>query len=372
MVVSFERNGADSIDGAMIKFQSAEDFGGFAMDSIAWDTQCGCLKFTGGEGTGGIETPEIAVKSGFDHLIVSWNAQTPEGSCLTIYAQGRIDGQWTKWYTMGIWNRGGWPQARTSVKGQDDDHGTVDCDVMKLKKLADAFKVKVEFSSADGKSYPCLRFLAMNVIDSSLAGVDAPPVKQVWGTELDVPYLCQISEEGGRGWCSPTSTSMLLCYWSKKLNRPELRTTVTQTARGVHDESWGGTGNWIFNTAHASEFPGIRGYVTRFVSVSQIEQWIGKGFPVIVSLHSSRLRREDSDTDPGHLMVIRGFTADGDPIFNDPWPRGGKAEDCPKEFPVEDLRKVFKREDLEYAWLGPQGSWGTVYLIYPEAMNPVG
>lgn len=355
----------------MIKFQSAEDFGCFAMESIAWDEDCGCLRFTDGEGKGTIETPERAVRSGFDHLIVSWNAQTPEGSCLTFYAQGLIGGEWTKWYTMGIWNRGGCPQVRTSVKGQEDEQGTVDCDVLKLKKLADAFRVRVEFSSADGKNYPCLRFLAMNVIDSSIATVDIPPKKEVWGSELDVPYLCQISEPGAKGWCSPTSTAMLLGYWSEKLNRPELKVRITETARAVYDESFAGTGNWIFNTAHASESPGIRAYVSRFVSVSQIEQWIAKGFPVIVSLHSSRLRREDSDTDPGHLMVIRGFTAEGDPIFNDPWPRGGKAEDCPKDFPVVDLRKVFKREDLEYAWLGKGGSWGTVYLIYPEGPKGV-
>lgn len=366
MVVSFARNGSDSMDGSLLKFASAEDFHGFALSSVAWDEKGRCLRFTGDRGVGVVESPEVKVDGGFDHLIVSWNARTPEGSCLTVYAQGRVEDEWTKWYNLGIWNRGGCPQARTSVKDQEDDFGDVDTDTLKLKKLADAFRFKVELSSADGKSYPCLRFLAVNVTDSSVSAVEVPPVKSVWGTELDVPYLAQISVEGGRGWCSPTSTAMVLGYWSKKLNRPELKVGVTETARAIHDEAWGGTGNWPFNTAHASEFPGIRGYVTRFASVSQIERWIAKGVPVIVSLNSSRLRREESDSDPGHLMVIRGFTSDGDPVFNDPWPRGGKAEDCPKDYPVEDLRKVFKREDLEYAWLGPKGSLGTVYLIYPE------
>lgn len=371
MKVTFDRNGAGLLDGATVKFQSAADFAEFDMDSVAWDEVRSCLNFTGCDGVGAIESPEVEVASGFDHLIVSWNAQTPDEGCLTFFAQARVDGQWTKWYSMGIWNRGGWPQPRTSVKGQEDDHGNVDCDTLKLKKPADAFRIRVEFSASDGKGYPSLRFLAVNLIDSSLERVDIPPVKQVWGTEIDVPYLCQISEAGGRGWCSPTSTSMLLCFWSRELNRPELKTKITPTAKAVHDESWGGTGNWIFNTAHASEHTGIRGYVTRFASVSQIEQWIARGFPVIVSLKSSRLRREDASSDPGHLMVIRGFTSEGDPVFNDPWPRGGKAEDCPKDFPIEDLRKVFKREELEDAWLGKGGSWGTVYLIYPEAMSPV-
>lgn len=370
MIVSFERNGADLMDGALVKFQSALDFAGFAKESVVWDEDSGCLRFSGSDGVGVIESPEIGVGSGFDHLIVSWNASTPEGSCLTFHAQARIDGEWTGWYNMGIWNQGGWPQARTSVKGQGDAHGDVDCDTMKLKKLADAFRIKVEFASANG-SYPCLRFLSVNVIDSSIESAQVPSVPEAWGRELDIPYLCQISEAGGRGWCSPTSVSMLLCFWARELDRPELKTTITPTAQAVHDVSWGGTGNWVFNTAYASEHPGIRAYVTRFMSVSQIERWIAKGLPVIVSLKSRKLRRQDASTDPGHLMVIRGFTSDGDPIFNDPWPRGGKAEDCPKDYPIEDLRKVFPRKDLEYAWLGKGGSWGTVYLIYPGSMDPI-
>ena len=370
MVVSFARNGADLMDGSLVKFESGADFAAFTLSSAVWDSKDGGVRFRGdgSAASGVVESPVVEVENGFDQLVVSWNAVAPLGSYLSIYAQGRIDGEWTKWYVMGIWNRGGCTQARTSVKGQGDDNGTVDCDVMKLTKLADAFRVKIELSSADGVSYPCLRFVGVNVIDSSIPSVDVAPLKQVWGTELDVPELCQISEVGGRGWCSPTSTAMLLGFWSKRLNRPELKVGVAETAHACHDEAWGGTGNWIFNTAHAGHFEGMRGYVTRFASVSQIERWIEKGIPVIVSLHSSRLRRADSDTDPGHLMVIRGFTAEGDPIFNDPWPRDGKAEDAGKEFPAEDLRKVFKREDLEYAWLGPQNSSGTVYLIYPEKL----
>jgi len=371
MVVSFVRNGADLMDGALVKFESEADLRSLNMTGAMWDAKRGCIAFDPSSGMekGVVETPEVEVEGGFDHLLPSWNASTPVCSYLVIYAQARIGGAWSKWYNLGVWNTGGCPQNRTSVKGQKDECGDVDTDVLKLAKLADAFRVKVELCSADGKTYPCLRFLSVNVIDTSLEAVDLPPVQSAWGTELDVPAFAQISVEGGGGWCSPTSTTMLLNYWAGKLNRSDLAVGITETARAIHDESWNGTGNWPFNTARASEYPGIRGYVTRFASVSQIERWIEKGVPVIVSLHSSRLRREDSDTDPGHLMVIRGFTAEGDPIFNDPWPRGGKAEDAPREYPIEDLRKIFKREDLEYAWLGKGGSWGTVYLIYPEGFG---
>jgi len=342
-----------------MKFESESDFSGFIFKGTRWDKEkkCICVNGEAGSEPASVESPEIPVADGYDHLITSWNAYTPAGSCLTIYAQGRIDGRWSKWYILGIWNRGNYPRARTSVRGQGDDDGTVDTDVMKLKKLADAFRIKVEFASADGEIYPNLRFIAVNVIDSSKAAENVPPLDKVWGTELDVPELCQISVPGGEGWCSPTSTAMVLGYWSKKLNRPELTVGITETAQACHDDAWGGTGNWPFNTAHAGEFPGIRAYVTRFTSVTQIEQWIEKGVPVIVSVNYGRLKRKERENESGHLMVIRGFTKDGDPIFNDPWAELDKGE---------TLRKVFKREDLEFGWLGPQGSWGTVYMIHPE------
>jgi len=208
MQMSYARNSADALDGSLVKFSSAKDFSAFTLTSAVWDDDSGCLKVNanGSSEPAAVESPVVEVTGAFDHLIASWNAVAPLGSFLTVYARARVEGQWTKWYVMGIWNRGGCPQHRTSVKGQEDDFGTVDCDVLKLKKPATAFSVKVELSSADGKTYPCLRFLAVNVIDSASWAADDAPRKAVWGTELDVPELCQISVDGGGGWCSPTST----------------------------------------------------------------------------------------------------------------------------------------------------------------------
>lgn len=362
MQVCFTRNGAGNMDGALVRFESKDDYDAFSLKSAAWDIDAGGITFesNGTNAIGVVETPEVGVTSGFDHLVLSWNATTPMGSSVRFFAQALVDGYWTNWYRLGIWNRGGCPQHRTSFKDQSDDYGTVDCDILKLNSMASAFKVKIELVSCDVKSYPTLRFLSVNVIDSAAWLVDAPPYKEAWGMELAVPELCQISVEGGDGWCSPTSTAMLLNYWADELNRPDLKSGVTQTAQAVHDEAWGGTGNWTFNTAHAGEYPGIRAYVTRFSSISQIERWIEKGVPVIVSLHYSRLRKIVTEHEAGHLMVMRGFTPYGDPIFNDPWARTENGE---------KLRKIFPRQDLEDAWLGPKGSWGTVYIIHPEGFD---
>ena len=362
MEVLFTRNGASNMDGALVRFESEESFDDFTLKSTAWDSNAGGLSYKA-EGTGDIgivESPEVSVVNGFDQLVLAWNAKTPVGSFLTLYAQALVNGFWTKWYDMGVWNCGGCPQHRTSRTDQSDDKGNVNCDILKLSSMASAFRIKVHLESADGKRYPVLKFLSANVIDSKAWIVDMPPHKQAWGLELAVPELCQISVEGGDGWCSPTSTAMVLGYWADKLNRPDMKIGVIEAAQGVHDEAWGGTGNWTFNTAFAGEFEGMRAYVTRFAGIAQIEKWVEKGVPVIVSLHYSRLKNVVTEHESGHLMVIRGFTPYGDPIFNDPWARVENGE---------KLRKIFPRQDLEAAWLGPKGSWGTVYIIHPEGFN---
>lgn len=343
--------------GELFTYDSKTAFRGFVLTNARWDAASGGVAADGADAIASVETPDIPVTAGFDQLIVSWNASTPAGGYLTFFAKARTDGAWTDWYNMGLWNRDGCPQPRTSLKGQKDDLASVDTDTLILKKRADAFRVRVEMSSVDGAPRPVLRFLAVNVTDGARPAA-GKPVKNVWGTELDVPELCQLSAEGGSGWCSPTSTAMVLGYWSKKLGRPELSVGITETARAVYDEAWRGTGNWVFNTAHAGEFDGIRAYVTRFEGVPRIEAMIARGVPVIVSVNYNKLNRRSTTRTMGHLMVIRGFTADGDPIFNDPWARMEKGE---------KVRKVFKRKDLEDAWLGP--SRGTVYLVYPVGWN---
>jgi hypothetical protein len=359
-------SGACLATSTLIRYQTADDFAGLTLTHARWDAQAGGVVFdgsvpgapVGGIARGIIESPVVETPSGFDQAIASWNASTPPGSYISVYIRSRVNEIWTGWYNLGLWNLDNRPMHKTSFSKQKDLFGDVDTETLKLDKNADAFKIRLQLESSDGHTYPTVRFLGVNLNDATWQ-TDIPPVKQVWGTELDVPYLCQLSVPGGGVWCSPTSTAMVLGYWSKKLRRPDMKIGITQAATNVFDTDWGGTGNWSFNVDYAGEFPGMRAYVTRFTSVSQIEAWIAKGVPVITALNYSALNG-NPNKDVGHLMVIRGFTKDGDPVFNDPWAHLEKGE---------KLRKVFTRQRLEEAWLGPKGSWGTVYIIYPEAVE---
>lgn len=314
-------------------------------------------------GVGVLETPEVVTAKPFAEAIPSWNAITPDGAYVVVLMKLRVDGKWSKWVKLDLWNVAAKPELKHSYEDSDDlAFAEISAIGVKGKIRADAFRMRLELRSTDGKTYPTLRYIAVNTNDPTPAGwtESTEPVKSVWGTELDVPYLCQLSVKGGSIWCSPTSTAMVLGYWGKLMNRPDFTVGITDAALGIKDNRWGGTGHWGFNVAYAGEFKGIRAHVDRFSSVSRIEDCIAKGVPVIVSLDYAKLNRWKGVGTVGHLMVIRGFTKEGDPVFNDPWAKLEKGE---------KLRKVFKRADLEYAWLGPNGSQGTVYILRPEKLK---
>jgi hypothetical protein len=155
--------------------------------------------------------------------------------------------------------------------------------------------------------------------------------------------------EGGEVWCSPTTVSMMLAFWGQRLKRADLDRDVPEVVKGVFDPKWEGTGNWVFNTAYAGSFRGLRAYTTRLSDVAELEDWIAQGIPVGLSLCYNRLRGKSRELS-GHLVVCVGFTENGDVIVNDPGTR-------------QDVRKVFPRANLIDAWAYKKNA---VYLIYPE------
>ncbi len=58
----------------------------------------------------------------------------------------------------------------------------------------------------------------------------------------------------------------------------------------------------------------------------------------------------------GHLSVLVGFNASGNPIINDPAAASN-----------EDVQRTYLRSEFEALWL--QASGGTVYLIYPPGLQ---
>lgn len=299
-------------------------------------------------------SPITKAPMAWNELIVSWNADAPAGTWLKVEARGIYPDHQTKFYTMGIWARDDAEHERTSVGGQRDADGNVRQDTLALKRRGADLQLRVTLGGPDAKTRPKLKFLGVSLSDTTITPAPLAPRHEAWGKIIDTPELSQLSYPQERGWCSPTSLTMVMRRWSQVLNRPEMFVDVPDAVKGIYDEGYGGTGNWPFNTAYAGSFPGMRAYVARFSDISELEDWIAAGIPVIISARWDLLLPGRPLDSAGHLTVCIGFTSDGDPVINDPATNFKKGQ---------KVRHIYKRKDVINAW---KTSHNTVYLVYPE------
>lgn len=290
------------------------------------------------------------IKAAFrwDELVASWNFRAAPSNTITVEAKAIYQDRETKWYTLAKWSLAPQDQsARASVKGQKDENGRVDTDILKLKEAASDVQLRITIDKAAGLD--ALKFLGLSFCDSAFEAEALPGKKSAWGKTLQVKERSQASyPEGINEWCSPTSISMLMSFWANKLERRELDYDVPEVARGVNDPNWPGTGNWPFNTAFVGAHNGMRAYVTRLSDVSELEDWVEAGIPVAVSVAYGYLKGKPERAN-GHLVVCIGFDESGNIVVNDP----GRSQ----------VRQVYARENLVKAWAESEN---TVYIVHPE------
>ena len=297
-------------------------------------------------------SPEMPVPIAWDELIVSWNATAPSGTYLKIEARGIYPDHTTKFYTLGLWSEDVSQHPRESVRRQKDSDGDVRTDTLILFRPGARAQVRVTHGCS--KDHVELTFLGLSFLDSKTEPIQFPGNKSAWGKIIDTPERSQNSYPEEKGWCSPTSLAMVLMRWAEILKRPELNLDVRECAAGVLDGNYG-TGNWSFNTAFAGKFPGMRAYITRFGGISELEDWIAAGIPVIISAPFHLLAPGRKDTGSGHVVTVIGFTETGDVVINDPATNLEKGQ---------KIRRIYGRENVITAWAK---SKNTVYLVYPES-----
>lgn len=272
-------------------------------------------------------------------LVASWSATTPRGSWVEVAAQARGS---RAWHALGHWSSGTRPTRRTSITGDPE----VDTDVWRPRGGADGYRLRVDLHGD-----PTLHRIGAVVSTGTWRGTTSAPLRRVERV-LDVPRLSQMTwaEVGGRGWCSPTSVSMVLAH----AGTLPPSTDIPTAARQVHDPAWTGTGNWSFNTAWAAHESG-NAFVTRLRDLRDAERFIDAGIPLVASIAypPGALTRAPTHGTAGHLVVIRGFTATGDVVTNDP---GAPSE--------RSVRRTYDRGEFERAW--QDGPGGTVYVIHRD------
>ncbi|PTL80974.1 peptidase C39 family protein [Vitiosangium sp. GDMCC 1.1324] len=307
--------------------------------------------FRVGEATSPVMTNGFA----FREAIASWEAETPSGTWVETQIRAQISGVWTKWYNLGVWAADGATVRRHSVASQSDSNGYVGTDTLIIsnKKSPTVFQLKVRLFSADGIATPRVRASAVTLSTApEKSPATFPGNSALWNQVIDIPQCSQmVYPDGGEVWCSPTSTSMVLGYWTGDTGACEPR--VRAAVSGVYDWIYRGHGNWPFNTAYAAT-KGFQAHVTRFTGFHQLEPWIAAGVPAILSVAWAKgeLTGAPIESTAGHLIVLVGFDAAGNPVVNDP----AAASDA-------TVRRTYLRSQLEPLWL--KASVGTAYLIYP-------
>ena len=324
---------------------------------------------------------------GFDatELVASWNARTPRKTWLQVEASARTaNGNETNWYVLGQWAHGDGDIQRTTVAGQRDEHASVFVDTLATKTgvTLRSYRLRVTLYREQGsRATPVVS--AVGAMTSAVPDRFEVPTSTpgaARGIELPVPRYAQNIHKGqypeygggGQNWCSPTATQMVIEYWGRKPSQRELSwipagytdRSVAHAARHTYDYSYEGTGNWPFNTAYAAHY-GLRGHITRLHSLAELEGYIARGIPVITSQSflESELDGAGYGT-AGHIMVVVGFTEDGDVIANDPASNSNAG-----------VRNVYDRAQFETIWQRTQrldadgdvagGPGGIVYLINP-------
>jgi hypothetical protein len=296
-----------------------------------------------------------------EDLVTSWDATTPAGTWLQLHARVQQGSTWTDWMPLAVWSTDATTLQRRSHKDADAEQAPVwvdtDSIVMAPGQPASAYQLEATLFSQSATVSPSVRMVRATM--SQPAG-QAPASHTAWGTDLPVPQRSQMLPAyrglgfggGGDAWCSPTSTSMVMAYWGNMLHLPQLVQSVPTVAAGTYDYVYQGTGNWSFNTAYASSF-GLTAYVQRFSSFDQVEPWIKASVPIVISVawDPGELSNAPIPSTPGHLIVVRGFTANGDVIVNDPAASSDPA-----------VRLVYNRSEIETVW---QEHFGMAYVIYP-------
>jgi hypothetical protein len=266
-------------------------------------------------------TSESYAVAPFDRAVLSWNASG--AATFEIEVEG-------------VWRRVG--------KGGDAPEGVkadgVDVDTLVLKEPAKAFRFR-----ATPEAGAVVTLVAVTRWKSG----DRRPFSAVrsaaWGKVLDVPQRSQTVEKKDPGEiCSPTSLSMVLEFHGVKKETAEV-------CRGVFDHAQKIYGNWPLNTAYAHRATGKEAYVVRAGGLEEIEAEIAAGRPVILShlWKPGDLDGAPIESSNGHLIVVVGFTAEGDVVVNDPAGKPG------------EVRRTYQRRQLYTTFL--ERSSGILYFL---------
>lgn len=244
----------------------------------------------------------------FNEIVVSWNGLTPGHSVLKIEVQLRVNGEWSNFYPIALWN-----QYYTGGSfSKEDQLAKTAIDVVQVKEpnLADAYRMRVWLRRTSFQEMPRLTGLFATTRDTHHFKLHLS--QGIAPIELDVPERSQMIQHKAYAnlICSPTSCGAVLAYYG-------IHVPTDQMIWQVYDKTAGIFGNWPFNTAAV----GAYGFTARVEFIEDLYEALKEveaGRPIITGIRYGEGQLENAaiaKTD-GHIITIVGYE-DGYLIVND-------------------------------------------------------
>lgn len=263
------------------------------------------IELTDGSLAGYIIVKAQQARELFDRALPSWNGQAPhDEAAFKVFIRVPSGDDWSPWLTVGFWKNNLW----SSYGSTDYSGGEVAIDYLKLNHYTDRwqFKVILKRSSEEVPS-PSIHQLSLFVSDSRTTDqvsiselVDDSP--EAIFIPTDFYYQYELDPVIGPSICSPTTVSMIIRSF-------DIDVDPVPFARATKDPYWGIFGVWPRVVQHASEY-GLNGTVTRYRSWSEVRRVLANDGRVALSIGQPLYA--------GHLVMLAGFDAYGDPIVHDP------------------------------------------------------
>jgi hypothetical protein len=298
-------------------------------------------------------SPELGIPCEADVAVLSWNLNFPHPPHGRMCVEVRTEGPrgWTPWTEKFSYDHGHYG----SIPKQEDAD-------MQEEKVMKACQVRFRLSSGVRLLSTSFTFLK----DQKTKEFTRPAAYSLPGTKLlisGVPKRQQLPEnqfkslyprtdekrnnEVGHLICSPVSLSMVLSYYGSD------DATCLAVATAAYDPTTGYYGVWGLNIAAVHTFIDGYGAVIKMESMAQLEEQISLGRPVVTSIRwkEGELTGAPIPASGGHLVVVVGFTEDGNVLVHDP-----RSDD------LETVHREYNREEFWHAW--QNSATGIVYLVF--------
>ncbi|MDW7681141.1 MAG: C39 family peptidase [bacterium] len=303
------------------------------------------IQLTEGATTGYLILNPQSSSHPFDIGLPSWNGTAPgDSGGFRILIRVPHSSDWSPWLDVGYWKANLWGSRNLNFSG-----GRINIDIVELYDYATQWQFAIEINrNSASVTSPTLSLVSFFVSDSrTTQNINYTSILNDCPEPIFITttFLAQyrISSEIGGRICSPTTVAMILLSYGIEVD-------PLQFALDTYDPYWKIFGVWPRVVQNASEY-GVKGTVTRYRTWSEAREVLAKGGRIGMSIGSPLYT--------GHLVMLAGFTENGDPIVHDP------------ARTYDGYAHVFNKYDLSRSWFA---KGGVAYTIFPNdtsAVSPV-